>query len=163
MTACSPKFDWRDYRSKDAPYAVLFPGKPASQTRTIDLDGQQVSMTMTAAEVDGVAFAVGSAELTDAAHAQAALLAMKSAMINNIDGKIVSDTVAAASSGQGTVSGQQTSIDVEAKGVQHGEPMLLIGHFVAKDKRIYQAVVVGREKKVLREEVDTFISSFKLD
>ena len=38
LSACSPQYDWRDYRSNDAPYAVLFPGKPASQTRAIKLD-----------------------------------------------------------------------------------------------------------------------------
>jgi hypothetical protein len=39
------------------PGKVMFPAKPASFTRTIDLDGAQVSMTMTAADVDGATFA----------------------------------------------------------------------------------------------------------
>jgi hypothetical protein len=66
VSACSPKFDWRDYRSNEAPYAVLFPAKPATQTRSINLGGEQVKMQMAAAEVDGVTFAVGSAEMADA-------------------------------------------------------------------------------------------------
>ncbi|HWW71252.1 MAG TPA: hypothetical protein VN089_15025, partial [Duganella sp.] len=65
LSACSPQYDWRDYRANDAPYAVLFPAKPASQTRTIKLGDLDVNMTMTAAEVDGVVFAVGSAQLAD--------------------------------------------------------------------------------------------------
>ena len=47
LSACSPQYDWRDYRSNDAPYAVMFPGKPASQTRAIKLDDLDVNMTMT--------------------------------------------------------------------------------------------------------------------
>jgi hypothetical protein len=163
LAACSPKYDWRDYRSADAPYAVLFPGKPASQTRTINLDGQEVSMTMTAAEVDGVSFAVGSARLADAARAQAALAAMKTALVNNIGAAIVSDKTSGTSPGTGSLSGQQTLVEVEAKGAHNGEATLLIGHFIARDNRIYQVIVMGAEKHVVRDTVDTFMSSFKLD
>ncbi|SFM53756.1 hypothetical protein [Rugamonas rubra] len=163
LSACSPKFDWRDYRSNDAPYAVLFPGKPATQTRKIDLAGTEVSMTMAAAEVDGITFAVGSALLADAAKAQAALPAMKTALLKNIGASVTADKVAAQSSGNGGAAAQQTTLDVEAKGTRNGESMLLIGRFVAKDKRIYQVIIMGREKHIVRETVDTFLSSFKLN
>lgn len=163
LAACSPKYDWRDYRSNDAPYAVLFPGKPASQTRAINLDGQEVNMTMTAAEVDGITFAVGSAQMVDASKAQSALQAMKQALVANIGAAVLSDKVTTTSSGSGTPNGQQTMLEVEAKGVQNGETMVLIGHFIAKDKRIYQVIVMGREKRVVRDMVDTFMSSFKLN
>ena len=66
LSACSPKFDWRDYRSPDAQFTALFPGKPAVLTREIDLDGKKVSLTMTASEVDGNTFAIGSAVLDSA-------------------------------------------------------------------------------------------------
>lgn len=163
LVGCNPKYDWRDFRSGDAPYAVLFPGKPASQTRTINLDGLEVAMTMTAAEVDGVSFAVGSARLDDAGKAQAAAVAMKTALVHNIGATIVSDKTSTVSSGNGSLGGQQTTVEVEAKGVQNGEAMLLIGHFIAKDNRIYQVVIIGKEKHVVRDTVDTFMSSFKLN
>jgi len=162
VSACSPKFNWRDYRSNDAPYTVQFPGKPAQQTRTVDLDGQQVSLTMAATEIDGTTFAVASGELPDAAHAQMAMQAMKTAMVKNIDGVVSSDKVSAVSSGNAG-GAQQTSIDIEAKGSQNGASMLLSGKFIAKDKRVYQVIVVGHEKQVVRDTVDTFISSFKLN
>ena len=69
LAACSPTYNWRDYTSPDARYRVTFPAKPSSATRTIDLDGLQVSMTMTAAEVEGATFAVGAAEAPDAGRA----------------------------------------------------------------------------------------------
>lgn len=154
LSACSPQYDWRDYRASDAPYAVLFPAKPASQTRAIKLGELDVNMTMTAAEVDGVVFAVGSAQLADAARAPAALEAMKTALVNNIAATV---TKSAASA-----SGAQTVLDVEAKGNRNGEPMLLIGRFIAKDKRVYQVIVMGREKNIVRDTVETWFSSFKL-
>ena len=155
LSACSPQYDWRDYRANDAPYAVLFPAKPASQTRTVKLGELDVSMTMTAAEVDGVVFAVGSAQLADAARAPAALEAMKTALVNNIAATV---TKSAASA-----SGAQTVLDIEAKGSRNGEPMLLIGRFIAKDKRIYQVIVMGREKNIVRDTVETWFASFKLN
>ena len=155
LSACSPQYDWRDYRSNDAPYAVLFPGKPASQTRAIKLDDLDVNMTMTAAEVDGVVFAVGSAQLADAARTPAALEAMKTALVKNI-GATVTKSASSATAGQ-------TVLDVEAKGSQNGESMVLIGRFIAKDTRIYQVIVMGREKNIVQDTVETWFSSFKLN
>nr|WP_315401659.1 hypothetical protein [uncultured Duganella sp.] len=155
LSACSPQYDWRDYRSNDAPYAVLFPGKPASQTRAIKLGAVDVDMTMTATEVDGVVFAVGSAQLADAAQTPAAIEAMKTALVGNIGATV---TKSAASGGAG-----QRVLEVEAKGAQHGETMLLIGRFIAKDKRVYQVIVMGREKSIVRDTVETWFSSFKLN
>jgi len=38
LAGCSPTYNWRDYTSADGAYRVLFPAKPATQTRSIDLD-----------------------------------------------------------------------------------------------------------------------------
>lgn len=155
FSACSPKFDWRDYRSADAPYSALFPGKPSTHTRTIDLDGLQVSMTMTASDVDGNTFAVGSALLPDAAKVPAALVAMKTALINNI-GATIKATPA-------TAPGSDAALEIEVSGTQNGKPVLLVGRFLAQDKRIYQVIVLSKEKQVARENIDMFMTSFKLN
>ncbi len=151
LSACSPKFDWRDYRSPDAPYYALFPGKPATHTREIDLDGVKVKMTMTATEVGSTMFAVGSAELPDPALAPAAVKAMQVAMLKNINGTLVSDKA---------INGNPA---IQAKGSSNGTPMLLSGRFLAQDKRVYQVVVLGKEKEVVRDSVEMFLSSFKLN
>ena len=153
LAACSPKFDWREVRGQGAPFVVLLPAKPASHTRTINLDGLQVSMTMTAAEVDGVTFAVGTAELSDATQAPKALAAMKTALVRNIGGAVKQEKV----SDPGTVP---ATIDIEASGT---ESRILLARFLAKDKRIYQVVMVGKQNAVSRDAADTFFSSFKLN
>ncbi|SFB32153.1 hypothetical protein SAMN04515620_14213 [Collimonas sp. OK607] len=159
LAACSPKFNWREVRSKDAPYSVLLPAKPSTFARPIDLDGVPVTMTMTAAKVDDTVFAVGSATLPDAAKAQAALIAMKTALVKNINGTVKAEKTTAAA---GNTQGLSASIDVEAVGATPGgKPEVLFGHFVSKDKEIYQVIVMGPEKGVSRENAETFISSFK--
>lgn len=152
LVACSPKLDWREVRGSGAPFVVLLPAKPASYTRAVNLDGLQVSMTMTAAEVDKVVFAVGTAELPDAAEAPKALNAMKTALVRNIGGTIKQEKT--------SQDGAAATIDIEASGT---ESRVLLARFLAKDKRVYQLVMLGKEGALSREAADTFFSSFKLN
>jgi hypothetical protein len=162
LAACSPKYNWRDYVSPDAPYRVMFPGKPASYTRNVDLDGMRVDMTMTATEVEGAMYAVGTAQAPDAARAQAALEAVKTALLRNIG---ATNTHAASASAAAVASGKASdasSSDISADGVLNGVKMRLVGHFEARGKRIYQVVVMGPAKSVEADPAEQFISSFKV-
>jgi hypothetical protein len=155
LGACSPKYNWRDYASPDASYRVMFPAKPASFTRSIDLNGMQLSMTMTAAEIDGATFAVGAAEAADEAKASAALPLMMQALLRNIG---VDD-------GQGKVhadSSGKTSGTVDATGKTNGAPVRLAGRFEARGKRIYQVIVLGKPDAMPPEQVEQFLTSFTL-
>jgi hypothetical protein len=164
LLACSPKYNWRDYASPDAPYRVMFPAKPASFTRDIELDGMRVAMTMTAAEVDGATFAVGAAQAQDPARAQAALEAMKLALLRNIGASAQQEASASASATNDGASGgeNRTALDVDATGQANGAPMRLVGHFEARGKRFYQVIVMGRPKAVPPEQLEQFFTSFKL-
>lgn len=154
LAGCSPQYNWRDYASPDAAYRVTFPAKPSTFTRTIDLDGMQVAMTMTAAEVDGATFAVGTAEAPDAARAQAALEAMQVALARNIEATVTTQKASA--------SGERATRDIEATGKSRGVPMRLVGHFEARGKRFYQVIALGKADALPPEQVDQFLTSFKL-
>lgn len=155
LAACSPKYDWREVRGTGVPFSVLLPAKPTTSSRQVNLEGMPVTMTMTAAEVDDVLFAVGAAELPDPAASAKALAAMKAALARNIGGGIRHESAASA--------GGAPAIDMEAAGTPggDGQPRLLIARLLAVDKHAYQLVVVGKEKAVSREAVDTFLRSFK--
>lgn len=157
LSACSPKYNWREVRGTDAPFMVMLPAKPASHTRPINLDGTEVTMTMTAAEVDDVAFAVGTAELPEPASTQQALQAMKRAMVRNINGTIVHENASGPES-------KPAVIEIEAVGPSGNRSgrRLLLARFIAQEQRIYQVIVVGQEDDVSREAADTFFTSFKL-
>jgi hypothetical protein len=154
LAACTPRYDWREVHGAEAPYTVLMPVKPASHARAINLGGIQVTMTMTAAEVDGALFAVGTAVMPDAAAAANALAAMGKALVRNIGGAVKKENATAAA---GT-----STLDIEAVG-SGAQPRLLFARLVAKDARVYQIVVIGTEKTLPREAVDTFLTSFKLN
>jgi hypothetical protein len=160
LAACNPTYNWREVHGVGAPYSVTLPAKPASFSRPVNLDGTQVTMTMTAAEVNDVTFAVGTAELPDAAKAQWALGVMKAALVNNINGTIRQEKQSAPAS-------PYTEIAIEAVGAPGaktgGQQRMLFARFIAKDKRVYQIIAVGKEKDIDHEAVDTFLTSFKLD
>ena len=162
LTACKPTYNWRDYSSPDAPFRVMFPDKPSVHKRQIDIGGMPVEMTMTAVDVHGTTFAVGSAVAPDAAKAQAALAAMQSVLVRNIGATVKKQKSSAVAAAGGSSSAQGATIDVEASGVQNGTPMKLIGHFESRNQRFYQVIVIGKEKDVSPEQVDQFIASFKL-
>ncbi|NEX63841.1 hypothetical protein [Noviherbaspirillum galbum] len=155
LCACSPKYDWREVRGSQPPFVVLLPGKPATHTRVVNLEGMQVSMTMTAAEVDGTAFAVTTAELPDAGKAQAVLEAMKKGMVRNIGGTVVRETDKSADG--------QSVVELEARGQAGpgGQARVLYARFARSGQRVYQAVVLGGQQSVPPEQAETFLGSFK--
>jgi hypothetical protein len=152
LAACSPDYNWRQVQNADAAYTALFPAKPSTHAREINLDGIRTTMSMTAAEVHGALFAVGSAELPNAALAPPALAAMKTAMVRNIGGAIASDK---------TVPGPTPYTELVANGSRNGHPVQLTARFAARNQRVYQAVVIGPPQDVPAEAIDTFLSSSK--
>jgi hypothetical protein len=147
LAGCSPTYNWRDFSSADGSFRVLFPAKPSTHTRAIDLGGIKVDMTMTAAEVEGTTFAVGTAVAPDAAMAQATLPAMRQALLRNIG---ASDSAPPAGE----------KLDVDAVGKGKGGPVRLVGRFVAKGTRVYQVIVVGKPGAMPPEHTAQFLTSF---
>jgi hypothetical protein len=154
LAGCTPHYDWRAVRGSDAPFTVLLPAKPAHFSRPVNLDGITVTMTMTAAEVDGVTFAVGSAELQDAAQAPHALKAMQTSLVNNIHGSLQQE--------KSVSEGGRSSIRIRALGAgRDGQARLLVAHFVAQERHIYQVLALGPPNRLTDDAIDMFFSSFQ--
>jgi len=162
LAGCNPTYNWRDYSSPDAPYRVMFPAKPASHTRSVDLNGSKVEMTMTAAEVEGVMFAVGTGLAADPAAAQAAVDAMKTAMLRNINATVQRESASASAASSGSPESARKRIDIDATGPGKAGPMKLSAHFESRGKRFYQVIVLGQEKAVPPEQSEQFMKSFTL-
>lgn len=154
LSACTPSHDWREIHGDTAPFSVLLPAKPSSQTRQITLDGMAVTMTMTAVEVDHVTYAVGSVALPDAVAAKKAMLAMKAALVSHVGGAVSKEVVVDTPA--------DNHIDLEAAGTPKGEPRVVVARFAAHGNNAYQAIVTGPEKFISRDHIDTFITSFKV-
>jgi len=156
--ACSPSWNWREVKSNDAPFSVLLPAKAISHSRKIDLNGMEVTMHMTAAEVDGVSFAVGSVQLPDATQTAAALNAMQLAMINNIHGEVREKKIIPLEDHVNAT--QIIAVGHAGKSTQH---LLLAARFVSKGLWVHQVIALGPEKNYPPDTIDTFLTSFKLN
>jgi len=156
LSACSPKYNWREVHDDKLQFSVLMPQRPTSFSRHIDLDGTTVDMTMTAADIDGLSFAVGTATLADAAQTAKALQSMRTALLNNIHGKLQTTPVIPPTTDRNT-------IDLVATGEANAHPLLLMARFVAKDKQIYQVLIMGNPSQLTTDNIETFFSSFKLN
>lgn len=155
--ACNPTWNWREVQGNDAPYTVLFPGKPSTMARPVNLNGLTVSMSMTAAETNDVTFAVGSAVVPDPAQQQAALLAMQVAMVRNIGGEIRRQQAVKLVGGIAA-----TEIEAIGHGRNAAETVLMVARFAISGERVYQAVAVGPQKNLPQEALDTFFGSLAL-
>lgn len=156
LGACSPAYNWREASDNGAHFIVLLPGKPASATRSVDLDGPKVEMSMTAAEAGDATFAAATAELPDEAAAGKALDAMATALLNNIGAR-----PAAGAALPGKTDGYSRTLDLDAHGSARGKPVRLVARLAARGKRVYQLLILGGEKDVTDENVETFFTSFK--
>ena len=155
LASCDPALNWREVRSNDAGYTALFPAKPTSLERAVNLDGLQVMMNMTAAEADGVSFAVATAIIEDEGQRTKALIAMQTAMLRNIRGEITEKKTVG-------VKGGATAIQMHATGQagQAGTPLVLFARFVMHESRVFQVIALGPKEKLSAEAADTFLSSF---
>lgn len=86
LAGCSPQYNWRTVPNPDLGYMATFPDKPAQVTRTMDLIGLQVPLTMHAAQVEGQYFAVGTVPLKGELQIQSIGLrdALAQSVANNI-------------------------------------------------------------------------------
>jgi len=158
LNGCDPTLNWREVRSDDAGYTALFPAKPTSFERAVNLDGLQVMMNMTAAEVDGVSFAVATAIIEDEGQRAKALIAMQTAMLRNIRGEITEKKTV-------NVKGGATAIQIHATGQagQAGTPLVLFARFVMHERWVFQVIALGPKEKLSAEAADTFLSSFAIN
>ena len=149
LSACSPKFDWRDARGSNAPFSILMPGKPLGDSKDMQLEGINVKMDMLAGEVSGISFAVGSTKVDDASKASLIMEAMKKGMIKNIQG-----------TPETTKSAGTDMLEVRGK-LRNGQPVMLVGRFLVRGPWVYQIIMLGQEKDMKQDVIDTYMTSFK--
>ncbi len=65
LTGCSPEYNWRVLPVADGSVTAIFPDKPEAGQRLLDFSGHSLRFSLTAAQVNGAAFAVGYAPWPD--------------------------------------------------------------------------------------------------
>ena len=149
LIACSPKFDWRDARGSNAPFSILMPGKPMSDSKDMQLEGLAIKMDMLAGEAGGISFAVGSTKVEDPGKSGLVMEAMKKGMLMNIQG-----------TPEATTSIGADMLEVRGK-LRNGQPIMMLARFLIRGPWVYQIIMLGQEKDMKQEVIDTYMTSFK--
>ena len=157
LCACSPSLNWRQVKLDGI--SVLFPAKPATLERPVTLLHRQWPMRMSAAQVDGISYAVGVIAINtleknkpnylDEATQLALLKAMQAAMLANIKGNIIASTQ------------DQGYLKIKAQGQNQNNPIELHAYFFSTTYFAYQAVVMGPPNQIPPDAIDTFFDSVK--
>jgi len=83
LLGCSPTFDWRDVCPAGAGVQLLFPCKPATEARSIELAGHPVRMTMVACRTGGSTFGFAFADAGEASRVPPVIAALRAAQASN--------------------------------------------------------------------------------
>lgn len=161
---CSPSYNWREVRPAELSLAVMLPGKPATLTQRVRLDGLELVMTMTGAKVDEIPFTVACATLPDALAPtrERVLAAMRAGMVRNIAGteesahEVKVRLIDAAGESRGQVDGLRLVVAGKVQGRAVRMHALFVGHAL----RACQAVTVG--ERLPEDEARQFVDSLRL-
>ncbi len=153
LTACTPHYNWRQVGDANKTFTVLLPGKPAVFTRNIALGNIHVAMTMTAAKVDDITFAVGMFTLPDTLTADTVLAFMAQALTQNIAGTPIQAFPSMPRTGN-------TSQDIAIKGTHQGKPAQLIARLLVHNSHVYQVLILATDNTIDAELAETFLDSF---
>jgi len=159
--ACSPRYNWRDVHDDTSGCMILMPARPSELSRAVQLGQHQVIMHMHVAQIDGVNFAVGTAQMGNATEAQATIAIIKNALLQNLAGHLAHEKTAVAN-----IDGKITFNDEfdALKPVTAANPATrMLGRLAARGPWVFQLLVVGPEKDIDEEAAETFLNSFKPD
>lgn len=155
--ACSPTFNWRVIPNTDIGYQATFPDKPVTATREIALAGHTVPLTLQAAVVNDIYFAVGTVPLTNewADKAQDLQLALAEALSRNVN---VTFERPKSLVWQGKPALES---DVIGK-IPDGKKIRAVGRFLQYNGHVIEVLVMGPEGEVTELELTQFIGGFSL-
>ena len=152
LAACYPELDWREFTSPEGGFTVMFPGKPARESRELVFAGRPTTMHMISAHATEMAFGVGYADLPPGTEPGRAIDEGRAALLRNISGVVIAERALAG----------VTGVEFEAEGAAEGNPMRLAARVLVSGDRYYQVVLIARATRA--DEVDRalFPGSFKL-
>ena len=155
-SACSPTFNWREWRVDGTPLLALLPCKPESASRPAPLaggDAAPVELHMHSCEAGGVRFAVAWADVGQTAQVAPALAGWRRASLQAI--RATGTEWAVALGGADAVQGVQAQgSDPQGRAVQSR------ALYFARGSQVFQAAVYGQG--LSEEALDTFFGGLSL-
>ena len=155
-SACSPTFNWREWRVDGTPLLALLPCKPESATRPVPLGGAGAApaeLHMHSCEAGELRFAVAWADVGQPAQVAPALAAWRGASLQAIraSGADWGVKLAGADEVQGVIA---QGTDPQGRAVQTRAV------YFARGTQVFQAAVYGA--RLTDEPLDAFFAGLQL-
>ncbi|HEY9396593.1 MAG TPA: hypothetical protein VIQ28_03110 [Burkholderiales bacterium] len=154
LTGCYPDLDWRELRSNDGGFAVMFPAKPNEVTREVKIGGTALRLHMLSAEVNGMAFGVGYADLPADVDGNVLLAAARDGLVHNINGRISIEQPVTLPG----LNGQE----FQAEGTAQDKPMLVAARLLIGSDKLYQITFIGPREQSAEVDLAFYLGSFKM-
>lgn len=157
LLGCAPALDWRESRPAGSGLSVLFPCKPTSHTRRVNLGPDAVQLELHACTAGGITWAIAFADVQDPARVGPALTELRTAAANNLSAA-PAQTLALKVEG---ATPNPASQRVQFQGrMPDGRVVTEQVAVFAKGTRVFQAVTLG--EKLDAEAADSFFASLRL-
>ena len=157
LAGCSPKFNWREVRLEQSGVALLFPCKPDTQVRQVDMDGQALSMTLSGCSAGDASFALAYARLGEGSPPGPVLRRWRELTLSNLGAQGINEMAYPLPG----VRSDEQSVRLGAAGRRpDGSSLVAQAFWFTQDRWIYQASVLAERPR--EAEVDTFLTSIRL-
>jgi hypothetical protein len=153
VAACSPKYDWRELVVADGQVRAVFPARVQTEKRDIDLAGQRIAFSLSAANVGDSYFAVGYAPFPGAtAQDEATRTRLGEELIRSLYVNLhVSPPDPLPAFGS----------EVEVRSIE-GEPRWSLAKVWVTDHSLIEVVALGSVNSLPREEAHDFVRQANL-
>lgn len=156
LIGCSPTLDWRQVGPEGSDATAIFPCKPTTDARVVNLAGVRVRMVLVACRAGGATWALAFADVADPALVTRALQDLRRTNADNLEGT-------PSVIGPMRISGMTPNPHAEhvrmLGRLPGGDPVTLEIGFFARGTRVYQATVMG--KALDAETVSGFFEGLK--
>ena len=159
-SACTPALDWREVLPEGAHLVLMFPCKPASDARNLDMQGRQVRMFLHACKTADQSFALSYADVGDPSLVGPALKQMR----ESLGAKLSANPAQAAASAvslkvTGMTPNPQALTQPLSGQLPDGSAVFGVVAVFARGTVVYQAVVLGPKRDAVAQQ--GFISAIK--
>jgi hypothetical protein len=164
LAACSPALDWREVRPGDAGLALLFPCKPAVQTRAEPAPaasspgaGPQ-ALGLAVCQAADISFSLAWAEVGDPTQLGPALREMRTSLLARLQAQAGPAQALAMAGMTPSDEAQQQSFETLSGGqLREGRVAVF-----ARGLRIYQLVLLGARAGAAAQPWDSFVGGVRL-
>ncbi|NUZ04887.1 hypothetical protein [Piscinibacter koreensis] len=157
LGGCSPALDWREVRPASSDLVTLFPCRPGTEQRPVQLGGATLPLRLVGCKAAETTFALALVDLPEPGLANGVLTDLRRHAVDNIAGQ-VSREVPFSVPGATPSAG---ALRIAAAGRLPDGTAIAAHHvFFTRGLKVYQASVMGA--RVDADAVETFLEAIKI-